>query len=73
MVTPETLKDCRCIDRDDKRLLIDALNDAIGYNAYRIRIEKEHEGRPDTIKRLSQRKLAFDELREIIQNTQTCK
>lgn len=71
---PETLKDCRCIDKEDRKILISALDDAIGYNAYRIRKEKESpEGRPETIKRLTIRKRAFDELREIIKNTSECK
>lgn len=72
----ETLKDCRCIDKEDKELLVRALNDAIGYNAYRMRVTKERgvpSQIPEEVKRLTIKVRAFDELRDVIKNTLACK
>lgn len=69
---PETLKDCKCIDSEDKELLIQALNDAIGFNAYRFRKAVE-EGRSQESEIFRIRRLGFDELRKIVKNTPKCK
>lgn len=72
---PETLKDCKCLDNEDKELLIQALNDAIGSNAHRIRVTKERgvPGQiPEEVKRLTIKVRAFNELRVIIKNTPIC-
>lgn len=72
---PETLKDCKCLHKEDKELLIQALNDAIGFNAYIIRVTKERgvPGQiPEEVKRLTIKVRAFDELRDIIKNTPIC-
>ena len=73
---PETLKDCKCLDKEDKELFIQALNDAIGSNAHRIRVTKERgvpSQIPEEVKRLTIKIRAFDELRDIIKNTPVCK
>lgn len=71
----ETLKDCKCLDKEDKELFIQALNDAIGFNAYIIRVTKERgvsSQIPEDVKRLIIKVRAFDELRDIIKNTPIC-
>lgn len=69
---PETLKDCRCLDKEDKEWLIKAMDDAIGYNAYRTNVAKE-KGLSGEVKRLSERKWAFQNLRDDVKNTPVCK
>lgn len=71
----ETLKDCKCLDKEDKELFIQALNDAIGFNAYIIRVTKERgvpSQIPEDVKRLIIKVRAFDKLRDIIKNTPVC-
>lgn len=68
----DILKDCKCLDSEDKESLIEALNDAIGFNAYRFRIAVE-KGISIDSEAFRVRKLTFDELREIIKNTPECK
>lgn len=70
----ETLKECKCLHKEDKELLIHALNDAIGFNAYIIKVTKELPSQiPEHVKRLTIKVRAFDELRDIIKNTPICK
>ena len=72
---PEILKDCKCLDKEDKELFVQALNDAIGFNAHRISVAKER-GVPsqihEEVKRLTIKMRAFDELRDIVKNTPIC-
>lgn len=71
----EIFKDCKCLDKEDKELFIQALNDAIGFNTYIIRVTKERgvsSQIPEDVKRLIIKVRAFDELRDIIKNTLVC-
>lgn len=72
----ELLKDCKCLYKEDKELLIQAMNDAIGFNAYRIRVTKERgvpTQIPEEVKRLTIKVRAFNELKDIIKDTPVCK
>ena len=73
---PETLKDCKCLDKEDKELFIQAMNDAIGLNVHRISVTKERgvpSQVPEEIKRLTTKTRAFNELRDVIKNTPICR
>ena len=69
---PKPLKDCKCLDNEDKKLLIQALNDAVGFNAFRARKSRE-QGTSSETERLTMRMRAFDELRYVVENTPMCK
>lgn len=72
---PGTIRDCKCLDKEAKEWLIKGLDDAIGYNAYRMYTEKE-KGTPETLataKWRSERKSALEGLMYDVKNTPECK